>query len=138
MARTTAELVKGIIEVDELTSDLAPYIETANELVTELCAPAGYLDSRLELIERWLAAHFYAVTDPRLKSESFGKSSGEYQSKIDLHLNLSHYGQQAQLLDTQGKLAQLNEAVGKGKPQATIKFLGSTSEEQAEYGADWP
>jgi hypothetical protein len=124
MPRTSEALVRAFIKVDDLlVSNLDVYIETASILVTDHCVPAGYDDAKLELIERWLAAHLYAVTDPRLTSESFGDASAKYQSKVDLHLNLSHYGQQAQLLAPE--LAELNEEVGKGKPKVTFMWLGT-------------
>lgn len=106
-ARTTSELVGGIIEVDSNIS-LDPFITTANELVTEICVPAGYTDERLELIERFLAAHFYTLRDPRPTSEGAGSVQAAYQSKVDLGLKTSHYGQQAMILDTAGGLAELN------------------------------
>lgn len=124
--RTTELAVKGIIQVDELVApSLVPFIDSANSLVTELCVPAGYDDTRLELIERWLSAHFYAVTDPRLTSEHFGDINVKYQSKVDLHLDLSHYGQQAMLLDTAGALSDLNQEAKKGKPNAGIIWGGT-------------
>ena len=70
--RTTFDAVALIAEVDtDVSADLAPFIETANYLVTQLCASATklvnevetpfYDDVALELIERWLSAHFYHV-----------------------------------------------------------------------------
>lgn len=110
MARTTAELVKGVIEVDsDSVPDLDPFILVANELVTEICEPSGYTATRLEAIERWLAAHFYAVRDMRRSTETAGSVSESYQYKLGLHLNSTMYGQQAMMLDTAGGLASLNK-----------------------------
>ena len=41
--RTTAEAVKLIIDVDGTinTGNIAPFIEAANALVTEICVPWG-------------------------------------------------------------------------------------------------
>lgn len=109
MPRTTSEAVAGIIEVDD-SIDLDPFILPANALVTEICAAAGTLDDvRLEMIERYLSAHFYTLRDPRSTSEQAGPVNASYQSKVDLFLCTSHYGQMAILLDTTGGLAQLNE-----------------------------
>lgn len=120
MARTTAVAVKAIIEVDEdISDDLAPFIETANELVTELCAPvATYTSTRLELIERWLAAHFYAIRDPRAASENASGVGASYQHQVGLNLNVTTYGQQAMILDTAGALAVLNKSTTDGKRRA--------------------
>ena len=125
MARTTPELVAGIIEVDTAI-DLSPFILPANELVTELCVPAGYSDERLELIERWLSAHFYAIRDPRPVTERAGSVWFTAQSKVDLFLSVTHYGQQAMMLDTAGGLANLNKQ--KTRRSLSVHWLGTEEE----------
>lgn len=124
--RTTAALVKGIIEVDEDTiPDLDPFILTANELVTECCGSAGYTATRLELIERWLASHFYAIRDPRLAAETAGVSA-RYQHKVGLIFSVTTYGQQAMTLDTAGGLAALSKRTEEGKAKSVgITWLGT-------------
>lgn len=132
MARTTASAVEGICDVIEDT-DLDPYILPANELVTEVCVPAGYSDERLELIERWLAAHFYCVFDPRAQSESAGVSAS-YEGTAGMYLERTRYGQMAMILDTAGGLAQLNTQTEAGKVRTlSISWLGSTPREQRAY-----
>src|SRR5512145_1460222 len=120
MARTTSVNVASIIEVD-VSIDLAPFISVANELVTEKCVASGYTDERLELIERWLAAHFYCTRDPRPTREQAGPVSQSLQSVVDLGLNNSHYGQTAMLLDSAGNLRNLN----KGQKTASVTWLGN-------------
>lgn len=107
MARTTPELVRGIVETDG-TTDLEPFILAAESLVTEVCEPAGYSDERLELIERWLSAHFYQIFDTPTSSEKAGSVSESKQYHIELGLNQTRYGQQAMLLDTKGGLRSVN------------------------------
>ena len=132
MPRTTDVLVGGIIEVDAAI-DIDPFIETANVLVTDLCATAVdedgvlvYSSVRLELIERWLSAHFYATRDPRAVYEKAGPVAQENQSKVGLGFNNSHYGQMAMRLDTEGGLARLDYSVGKGGlPRAGVTWLGT-------------
>lgn len=128
MPRTTSDAVAAIIEVDA-SIPLAPFIETASSLVEEICAPAdiGYTSERLELIERWLSAHFYAIRDPRTTNEKAGPVAATYESKVALHLDLTRYGQQAMLLDTNGGLAELNEEMQKPTKtrQAGVSWLGS-------------
>jgi hypothetical protein len=128
--RTTALAVGKIIEVDD-TIDLDSFIEVASALVDEVCEPAGYNATRLELIERWLAAHFYAVRDPRAEMEQADTIRAQYETKVDLGLNVTRYGQQAMLLDTAGGLAVLNRNTQDGQaatPTVGITFLGRTCE----------
>lgn len=125
-ARTTETAVKGIIEVDAISvSSLEPFISIANELVTEKCGGLGYSDTRLELIERWLSAHFYTVRDPRVTSETAGPVSASYQSSVSLGLNSSHYGQTALRLDTMGGLASLEQgSLNGGRKIINISHIG--------------
>jgi len=129
--RTTPTLVEGIIEVDAAI-DLDPFITIANQLVTELCTDSGYTAVRLELIERWLSAHFYTNRDMRAFQEKAGPVSETMQSRVDLGFDTSHYGQTAMRMDTDGNLAKLNEDIKKGKsPSVSVLWLG-TEEETVE------
>ena len=112
MARTTPENVKQIIEVEQGV-DHSPFIDAASSIVTEVATgvkgPAvPYIFETLELIERWLAAHFFTNFDPRLESEKTGEASGKFRGKTEMGFTSSLYGQQAMLLDTNGGLAALN------------------------------
>ena len=135
MARTTDIAVGGIIEWDsDVTKSthvpLAPFIEIANALVTECCSTDDYDAARLELIERWLAAHFYTVRDMRAESEGAKGVTEKKQSKVDLGFDTSHYGQTAMRLDTAGGLAALNENTKKGRrPLIGISWLGTEDAE---------
>lgn len=141
MARTTKAYIATIIELDVsiVPNDAAmePFITVANELVTEVCTgdsgPAtAYTDARLELIERWLAAHFYAIRDPRVANESAGGVSASYESRVDLGLNLTRYGQMAMMLDTNGGLAKLDVDIKKGKPHVGVFWPGDRLDEVLE------
>lgn len=125
--RTTSENVGDIIELDA-SIDPTPFMLVANELVTELCLASGYTETRLELIERWLAAHFYTNRDPRSTDEKAGPVSVTYQSAVDLNLNSSHYGQTAMMLDTAGNLKTLNNK--KAKRVLSVSWLGKPEAEQ--------
>lgn len=123
--RTTADLVKGIIKT-RITRDLSPFIDAANYMVTKVCAviPTGgvdYTDEDLTLIETWLAAHFYAIDDPRNARERVSTLTQQIESKVDLGLDVTRYGQMAMRLDVNGKLAALNNAM----KQQTSKLPGS-------------
>jgi len=120
MARTTSALVGGIAEVDS-SIDLDPFIDIANQLVTELCTDSGYDTDRLTSIETWLSAHFYHLRDQVVDTEKAGSVSAKYQYKIGMHFNQTKYGQTAMLLDTAGNLAKLNAQIEDGK-SGTISF----------------
>lgn len=128
MPRTTATAVGLIIEVDAAIS-LDPFIEVASALVDDACSGASYSAEKLERIERWLSAHFYTVRDPRAESEKAGAVSAKYQSKVDIGLNSSHYGQMAMRLDTNGGLAKLEKDIKEGRSsvEAGIFWLGGES-----------
>ena len=133
--RTTATLVKTIIEVDAgiapTDNDLLPFISVANVLVTDCCTGSRgpvvpYDDARLELIERWLSAHVYCTRDPRVQSEGAAGLTATYQSVVSQGLANSHYGQMAMTLDTAGGLAAMNAATLRGaKRKASIVWLGT-------------
>lgn len=131
--RTTEEAVLALIELDAGISPLQ-FIELANELVTEICVPLGYTSTRLELIERWLSAHFCAVAYPRTSSESAGGISESYQVSPGMGLDLTSYGQQVKMLDTKGGLAKLDKDTKSGnRSVAGITWMGSTSKESEDY-----
>ena len=124
MARTTSTLVGGIIELD-VDIDPGPFIDTANELVTEVCVDSGpdpaYSDTRLELIERWLAAHFYAIYVKQVASESVRGVQEVFQYKVGLNLASTMYGQQAMTIDTAGGLARLSKQIENGTRRRTAR-----------------
>ena len=134
MARTTAAAVKLVLNRDYDTRnlpDLTPYIDTASAMVDDLdeCADArGYtIDStRLELIERWLAAHCYALSDQPYTGRSTLGASGQFQGRTDMGLDATKYGQQAKALDKSGCLA------GAGAT-ASILWGGQRPSAQTDY-----
>ena len=80
--RTTDSQVRAILlsDVDPTVTDLSPWIDFANEIVTTVCgAEPSYTTYRLEQIERCLAAHFYCVSDPRTRSEGVSGVSASYE-----------------------------------------------------------
>lgn len=137
MARTTRALISGIIELDASIipddASMEPFIELASELVTEACVTGGpataYSETRLELIERWLAAHFYTNRDPRYTAERAGSVGATYQSSVGLGFDTSHYGQTAMRLDTNGGLAKVNEDTKKGRPRVGVFWPGTAYED---------
>jgi hypothetical protein len=129
MARTTPELVGTVIDLEE-GDDVVAYIDAASSLVEEVCTPLGYSDARLELIERWLGAHFFDINRPRARLQSVGGGGGTLQEAYEpvttnLWLNNTKYGQQAMLLDTKGGLAALNNSMKLGGVKRSFIWLGT-------------
>lgn len=126
MPRTTSDLVKEIIEVDDTLGSLDPFIRMANQLVDEVCLASGYAESRLTDIETWLAAHFYCSKDPRVSSEQAAGVGQSFINRVGLFLQSSTYGQMALVLDTAGNLAKLSKQMekGVGTPKIGIVHLG--------------
>ena len=130
MARTTEDLIKGIMEVDSAITDFDPFIAVANELVTEKCSTDDYDEARLTLIETWLAAHFVAVRDLRVGSNKAGPVAESFQYKLGLNLDSTMYGQQAKILDTAGGLASLDAQAKDGTPTRSFSLLWLGTEEE--------
>lgn len=127
--RTTSDLVRGIIQTQDGV-DLTPFITTANMLTTDVCGASGYSDdgpgSKMELIERWLSAHFYTIYDNQLSHAKAGSVAVGFMNKINYGLANSMYGQQAIRLDTDGNLAAIdNAAVVTRKIKVDIGWLGT-------------
>jgi hypothetical protein len=117
MARTSVIAVAGILGTQDGagragnydgTTDLAPFIDTASSVVDDLAA--AYRDaslslstSKAELIERWLAAHYYTQLDPLYASRATAGGSGSFrdQSYLSVAKNLDPSGLLAGILETQ-------------------------------------
>jgi hypothetical protein len=127
MSRTTSSGVQAILgsHYDGSTT-LTPFIDTANNIVTWLASKDvnGELSAAtLELIERWLSAHFYAQADPILQSKSTGKSSGVFEGQTQR----GRYWDQAAYLDSTGNLNK------RGKSKAGMTWLGKAVSDQTDY-----
>ena len=105
--RVSDSEVKDIIDTD--IDDIAPFIRVANILVTAKLGGKGLSDAHLTEIERWLAAHFVSMRDPRIISEKTGEASVTYYGKFGLGLDGSQYGQTVKMLDTTGTLVSMGK-----------------------------
>ena len=132
MPRTSDAAVRLICELDE-DLDTTPFIEVANDLVTEKCSDSDYTAAKLELIERWLSAHFASIRDKRTASEKAGPVFEAYQYKVELILSSTMYGQMAMTIDSAGNLAALSKSTESGgRRQVGVTWLG-TPEPGSEY-----
>jgi hypothetical protein len=120
---------EDVLEIIETTiEDVRPFIEVASLLVTELLGNSSLSTEHLAQIEKWLAAHFVAIRDPRLVQERIGDVSVKYSTgsmtysnsmKDAAGLNETTYGKQVLLLDTTGILREKL-----GKPKARFEAIG--------------
>lgn len=130
MARTNSGAVAGILTADyDGTTNLIPFIQSANVIVNRVATLAASRNmtltaQELELIERWLAAHFYTQSDQVLQQKQTDGAGGTFQGKTaDSGICGSKYGQTAIRLDWSGSL----EAIDKRKI-AKAAFIGSTGD----------
>lgn len=129
MALTTVSAVQAIIDYDTtLLTSITSFITDAADLVKEIIGDA-ISDTMKEKVERYLAAHFIAITDPRVESEAVKTLRVTYQVKLSEGLGITHYGTLAMSFDTSGKLAAWNQNVIKGTKQTpSVTWLGTDLE----------
>lgn len=123
--------MKGIlVEHYDLSGNplLSPFIQAASSLtdyVEEKDTDSILSASALEIIERWLAAHFYAHADQLHSQKQTGRASATFQGKTDMCLDSTQYGQTAKILDVTGTLASLDKQAKDGKKVAGGAWLGT-------------
>jgi hypothetical protein len=141
MPRTDAELVKDVLRLgseggdydDRNNPTLTPYITAANLLVTRVltCATAKGVpltDDEALVLETWLAAHGYALSDQPYAEKSTQRSKGVFQGRTGMRLEATKYGQMALDLDPSGCLAAVTK-----KQTVGMSWLGRTPTEQTDY-----
>lgn len=126
-ARTLPTAVKGILgnEYDNETQ-LIGFIDTASMMVDECAAnddTGSMTATRLEIVERWLAAHFYQMADPGYKSRNTAGASGSFNGETGQGLMSTRYGQQACILDLTGTLERRNKEAIDGSRRKTQFFV---------------
>lgn len=127
MSRTTAVDVQAILGGNwDGKTDLTPYIDTASAVVDDVveCATARSVTvtaTRAELIERWLAAHYYTQMDPLYTSKSTQSASGSFKDH--------GYDKTAIGLDPSGCLS----GVLNGRKVARTFWLGQREYEETDY-----
>lgn len=107
-------------------TDLQPFIDSADILIQNIPVYASNTNqtiatNQLEIIERWLAAHLYAINNPTAARSSIGTGGVNLglQGQSTLNLRSTRWGQNAIMLDFTGYLNSIdNRAV------ARINWLG--------------
>lgn len=106
----TAAQVRSVASNDiPASADLDTFVTQAQLLVEEDLADKGFSESRLALIQIYLAAHFAIIKYKYKTSVNVGVAVG-FQSAVKVGgFSSTHYGQQAMMLDTSGTLAALDQ-----------------------------
>lgn len=134
MARTTESDVQTLLAGDyDGSTSLAPHVATATAIVDRVatCATAKgatLSSTELELVERWLAAHCYAMIDQPYQSKTTGRASAVFQGRTGMGFAATKYGQTALALDYSGCLANIGRA-----RRARVAWLGLAPSEQTPY-----
>jgi len=122
-------ICEEIATVDIATTDqVTDFITTAHIIICENLDGWGISAPLLKQIEKYLAAHFGAITFPVAAFQSVGKVQESYQQKVGLNMQYTKYGQMALTLDPTGKLDPVNKS-----KTYSISWLGMTSEERREH-----
>lgn len=135
-SRTSEKMVKDVLmsdygpKSDGTNPTLSPFIATAAVMVTRVATCAAAKDmtltsEELRLIETWLAAHFYVMSDQVAASRSEAGASASHQGQTGMYLEASKYGQTALTMDYSGCLAALSK-----HRRATAAWLGLPPSEQ--------
>jgi energy-converting hydrogenase Eha subunit H len=133
MARTTLAAVNKIIQYDSTNiPDPQLMLDSASLMVTNVIGTA--LDtSTAELVERYLAAHLIAISDPRIQSEQVRSLQQSYQVRLSDGLGITHFGSTAMMLDSSGKLAVWNNKIVKGMVKFDLFWAGKAGDTDVTY-----
>ena len=121
MARVSEQDVKDILETAKTTLQIAPFLRSANLIVTNSLGSTDLSDATLAEIEKWVAAHLVTImAGGQVIEERVGDVATTYATSVDwktVGLYTTLYGKQALMLDTTGRLADL------GKKKAYLEVL---------------
>lgn len=120
--RAEVLLICKEIDADTPVDEIELFITGAHVLVCDTLDGYGVLPARLLLVERYLAAHFAAITYLSASFESVGKVQASYFGKVGLNLDQTRYGQQAKIFDPTGQLKKIDDGVIK---RYSIDWLGT-------------
>lgn len=108
------------------STDLDQYIDSADVLVSNIPQWAtdkniNISDASLEIIERWLACHYYACMNQQAANQSVatGGISMSHQGQTTMRIESTRWGQRALELDFTGYLSMINR-----RAIATMNWLG--------------
>ena len=117
-----------LMDLYDGSADLTGFIAAGNSLTNKVATndTDSLLDSDdLELIERYLAAHFYGVSDQVPQSKGTGRANASFRGQTAMGLEFTQFGQMAMTLDVTGYLSKLNKQSKEGKLVAGGSWLGT-------------
>ena len=138
--RTTSDAVIAVLGDDygfladgETLPVLTPFIEAASAIVDRIVTCAATRDYTLssteqELIERWLAAHMFKLSDRQHVSRSTNGASASFGGQLGTGFEFTSYGQMALRLDPSGCLSSLDK-----RQTARMIWLGKPPSAQTPY-----
>ena len=116
MARTNEDAVALIIQVDRtIITDFDPFMASADIIVDNVVAVAPIpSDARLELVARYLAAHFIAIAQGQIQMEKVKSIQQQFATYVDKGFAITHWGSTAMMVDTTGRLAAFHTRLMEG------------------------
>lgn len=107
--RVTASEVKEIYDTSMADATITPFIDVANDLVTEKLT-GEHNDTRLAMIEKFLTAHLITSTRDRPAiEEEIGDARVHYSDIFGENLKSTTFGQAVLMLDTSGILNSMGK-----------------------------
>lgn len=131
MSRVTEQQVREIID-DDTDISMQPFIDVAGVLTDRVESEDSenrLSSDELIQIEKWIAAHAYAIRDHQFASKSTGGASAQFQGQTGMRLEATLWGQMALALDCTGYLASLQSR----RFRAGVAWLGLPPSEQTDY-----
>jgi len=126
--RSSEADVQAILKDAFQTGDsLSPFIIVANRIVTKICISDSYESFDLELIERYLSAHFYACSERQHSSERADVVQRSFTGTMEKGLDFTQFGQMAKRLAWEGELTALDS--GSSARSVGMDWLGSTPDD---------
>lgn len=121
MPRTNAAALRALFPKDDSDRNVDHYINDASLLVTEVLGTSALTPERLEVIERYLAAHLYVLAEQEggVFEEKIGEANTKMGSTFTLGrgLALTRFGQLVLSWDSTGSFAAMETANNKKKAQ---------------------
>jgi len=123
MPRVTEAEVRAVLETDEEVS-LTGFISDAGVFVDRAVLQAQSNSAEItsqeaKLMEKYIAAHLYALFEQKPLKERVGRSSVTYVGKSGMGLESTVWGQTALSIDSTGSLATVT-----GTETDNVKTLG--------------